>query len=436
VWARAWTALSGGSIANAERGLALLRVATSALVLASPESWTALQIAEQGAVGRLPVGLVWAQAVWPTSPDAVRLVVAVQQVALVFVLVGASTRVAAGVAALATLLAWTLAQTTGPTLHDMHLLWMLALLAASPCDRIWALERRTSDEDPRVAAQMARALLGVIYVFPGVHKALEGHAWFSGEILVAQAHVKMLLHGASVRFDRVPALPVLMASGAVFFELAFLPLALGRQTRGVAALMGLAFHLTNQWLMHIPFVSLWGLYVVLLPESILGRLGAPGNHAPPSGRSPAWIMGCALLMPASLFGALGITDGYPFACYPTFARHPGRSIPDLVLELEEGGRLEAPLGSRSDAEWGRVWRAIGAYGTPEREPLRREVRLLLGQTSCSHVRVIRVERSITPEAQGRVQRMRELGRYACDDGSLTLSDSEARESSEAESRGP
>ncbi|HRG96676.1 MAG TPA: sensor histidine kinase, partial [Polyangiaceae bacterium] len=70
---------------------------------------------------------------------------------------------------------------------------------------------------------------------------------------------------------------------------------------------------------------------------------------------------------ATVQGARGATQSYPFACYPTFAHTLGPEMPDVrLVALAPGGEVLLPRVPRSQAEWGMAWQVAGLWGTPAR----------------------------------------------------------------------
>jgi hypothetical protein len=269
----------------------------------------------------------------------------------------------------------------------MHLLWMSALLAASPCDDALAYDGR-GKEPPADSARygvpltFARLLLACIYFFPGFHKlATSGIGWAMSDNLRNQMWWKWAEHGVAspLRVDRVPWL---LHAGAWFvlaFELSFPALVLVRRTRPWAAAMGLVFHALSAVFLFIPFVGLWTLYVVLVdPRRAWLKLRSrfmrtPGRDPTPAtawepslARASTWIAGTLLVLGAVIQGARGQMRSFPFACYPTFEWIVGTEMPDLVVTLEgaDGRETVVPFardarGYRTQREWGEIWSLVG-----------------------------------------------------------------------------
>jgi hypothetical protein len=217
-----------------------------------------------------------------------------------------------------------------------------------------------------VPLAFARALLGVVYFFPGFHKLfVSGTKWTTSENVIGHMQAKWLEHGALPPF-RLDHAPMLCAIGAVFvvaFELSFGALAFVPRTRLFALAGGVVFHLATQIFFFITFTSLWACYVVLVPSKWIDR--EPSDEQGPP--RAAIAVGSILLLLAVVQGARGKTQAWPFACYPTFSHVQPHAIPDiLVVARAEDGTTIVRTGRetrvRSQAEWGRVWRIGGEYG--------------------------------------------------------------------------
>jgi len=371
------------------RALAALRVVVSALILVSPELHQAPELAAHPELlDFVPEGARWLAALHLTPHAAETLrVIALSSGALS--LLGFYSRSAMAALTLSALPLYALSQFSGAVMHDMHLFWFAGLLAMSPCGDVWALD--SWGQSPARAAReyavpvgIARAFLGVIYFFPGLHKLLEsGWEWAAAPHVIAQMHVKWFEYAELpwLRVDRYPWLCALGGHAVLLFELGFLPLVNWRKTRTLALCLGLAFHWSTQAFLFIPFVSLWACYVVLAPWQLLRPSSAPRARTPENARTPSGItkrvgtaplaiaFGTVVLSLAIVQGVRGQTQAWPIACYPTFAAIIGDTLPDLLLEAESAsgqkvsftGRERAP---RSQAEWGRVFRISGVYGSP------------------------------------------------------------------------
>jgi hypothetical protein len=420
-------------IAEPAAQLALLRIVVPAMIVICPETRHAPQLAAVPAALRVaPEGLGWFVSMVPISPS----VATVAQAACVFsamcTAVGVRARAAAAVMTITAFYLFALTQLSGAVWHDMHLLWMAALLAASPCDEALAYDpsvaspsgSRPEGDGPQRGKRgelapdstrygwplfFARALLACIYFFPGLHKLVtSGLGWALSDNLRNQLWWKWAEHGitGALRVDRVPGL---LQAGGLFvlaFELTFPLFVLSRRARPWLALAGLAFHFLAGALLRIPFVSLWALYVVLLDlrripriramlppvsprhESAASPAGDRPQHesaASPAGDRPRHqkpsllplVVGLLLFAGAFVQGARGQMRAFPFACYPTFQWVVGTRMPDLVVEVElpDGRREPVPhardaRGYRTQRQWGEIWSLAGVTGPVSPERLR------------------------------------------------------------------
>jgi hypothetical protein len=316
----------------------------------------------------------------------------------------------------------------------MHLIWFAALLAASPCADVLAVDATRSlyAEGIEYAKPLAvaRVLLSIVYFFPGVHKlARSGLAWALSDNLRNQMYWKWAEYGVvpSFRIDHPEWL--LPASGlwVLAFELAFPLLVFFRRTRPLAAVFGLGFHLITQLLFFIPFASIWACYVVLVDLRPFARWvgrgvrSVPEDEPPPLRRSKALaVVATVLVAGAFVQGARGQMRSYPFACYPTFEWRVGTEIPDLLIAVTDAGGKEIELGSgahgRTQRDWAEVWSLAGVTA-PTTEPrlfayyealLQRDPAAQRAAERATSVRFYRVDRSVLPETQGAVVRRRAL----------------------------
>jgi len=261
------------------RSLASLRVAVALLILISPELHQAEALsARPELLSFVPEGAGWLAALH-LSPSAAHILRFVALSSGALALLGFYSRAALAVLTVSALPLHALSQFSGTVLHDMHLFWFSGLLAVSPCGDVWALDswgsaRTRPALEYAIPAVLCRALLGVVYFFPGLHKLLEsGWGWGTAEHVVGQMHAKWfeMARLPWLRVDRYPRLCSLGGHAVPLFELGFLPLTGWRKTRPLAACLGFCFHWATQAFFFIPFVSLWACYVVLVPWGWLLR---------------------------------------------------------------------------------------------------------------------------------------------------------------------
>jgi hypothetical protein len=408
--------------------LAVLRMVVPAIMLVSPESRQALAWSRIPAALRAPPeGLAWASAHLPIDPSVVRVVQVVFVVAAAASIAGIASRAALALLTLSALYLFGIVQLSGSVTHDMHLLWLAALLAASPCgdalsiDALLArrLSPRAAPLGPSLAyawpLTCARVLLGLVYLFPGLWKLrASGLAWAFSDNLRNQMYWKWYEIGGwvpALRIDHAPNLCRAAALAVIVFELTFLPLVLIRRTRMVACAAGLLFHLLSELILKIPFFSLWGCYVVLFDWSSLrddARALAPSSRVLGASR----LVGAALVAIVFVQGARGAAQAWPFGCYPTFQWIAGDAIPDLVVTAitSDGRAVVVSDGAKSQRAWGMAWSLAGAYGAaPSESRLRaywesiaREPRVQ--RAAGDDVREVRFARawfSVIPEDRGK-----------------------------------
>jgi hypothetical protein len=419
--------------------LAALRIVVPMLILAGPELRAGTSVASLDRSLRVaPEGLALF-ARW--APSGLRIAVAVQVVAAfsaLLAIAGIRARLSLAVLTLSAGYLFALADLTGWVWHDMHLLWLSALLAVSPCDHALAIDR-PADVSPDIVStryawplQCARLLLASAYFFPGVHKlARSGIAWALSDNLRNQLYLKWAEHGFVPAF-RVDAYPGLLCAAALFvllFELSTPVLFTLPRTRLAGAVAGLAFHVVAQEALRIPFMSLWGCYVVLIDFGPLARRLRRVAPTPPLVEKaprnvPLIVTAGTLLAGTAITGVRGQTQAFPFACYPTFEWIAGTELPDLriMAVLPDGRQVDVPHardsnGYRTQREWGTVLSLANAGGVagPDREtrerrlvayfreatraePLRDEV------AGAVRVRFARVYRSAMPDRQGEILR--------------------------------
>ncbi len=404
------------------RSLAALRIVVALLLVISPELQQAESLAAQPQLLQfVPEAAGWLAGLHLT-PSAAHVLKLIALSSGALAILGFHSRTALGVLTCSALPLYALSQFSGTVLHDMHLFWFSALLAVSPCADVWALDSWGQPQKRTAAAYgipatLCRALLGVVYFFPGLHKLTEaGWSWGTAPHMIAQMHAKwfQMEELPWVRVDRYPLLCAWGGHAVPLFELGFLPLACWRRTRPLAACMGLAFHWATQAFFFIPFISLWACYVMLAPWSswLRGRRAIPAHDQLSAPRAkaalPALLVGVPLLALAVIQGVRGHTQAWPVACYPTFAGIVGNALPDVLVETEApNGELlrftGRELTPRSQAEWGRVFRISGAYGGPPALAALREHAISSARqagvtlTRGAEVRVYRAQYATAPE---------------------------------------
>jgi hypothetical protein len=353
------------------RTLALTRLVAGLIIACSADVHTAASFAGLDAQLVTPpvgLGLLRWLALSPMQAQALTWTVVVLAV---LGAVGAYARIAFSALSLALLVLLALPQRLGAVSHVHHLLWVATLLAASPCADVWSVDAYFEPRPLGARARYAlpldvlRALLACIYFFPGLHKLLSFLGGVNpGDWLRSHVAWKWLQHGSAPPLLRAlpAALFTPLALAALAFELSFPALVAARRARPWLLLATLAFHAGTTLLLFIRFESLAVLWVSLIdlgpappePEPIALRWRA--------GLRSTRVVGAGLLAGAVIAGALGLTQLYPFACYPTFAAPAPASMPSARIVLAHGQQRCALPRPQGNAQWVEAFRIAGAYG--------------------------------------------------------------------------
>lgn len=348
------------------RPLAALRIAVAATWLTLPALWAGPALAALP-VQQAPWGAAWLLP-WVT-PAAVTVARALTVPAALAALVGWHARPAFAIMAVAGGFVLTALQTRGGVQHLHHLVWFAALLAVSPCEDAWSVRSpRPTPGRTRgwgVPTWLAWAMLAAIYLFPGLHKLrVQGLGW-AGDSLRWTLSWKLAQAWDFTPLVRLDAHPGWLHAGglAVLALEVGAPLAmLHPASRLGFALAALAFHAATAAFFDIHFGVLAACLVVLVPD----RAAGPG---PERSWRPAAVVGGALLVGIVGTGAAGLTQAWPFACYPTFEQPIGPWMPTLaVVAVGADGHAwlvdERALADadRSQVFYGEAWAITGRYG--------------------------------------------------------------------------
>jgi hypothetical protein len=136
----------------------------------------------------VPPGAEWFVSLGLVRADIARLAQAVMVLACLGAIVGWHSRLAAGVAVLVGIYLLGLPELWGKVDHYHHLLWIGAVLAASPCGDALSFDSRGRSVPERSVAyglplRLAWVILGLVYLFPGLWKLSLGTAWWTGDSL-------------------------------------------------------------------------------------------------------------------------------------------------------------------------------------------------------------------------------------------------------------
>lgn len=267
---------------------------------------------------------------FPQGSTALHLGTAVMVVALVAVTVGWHARLAAGVSLALGLWLYGMSFGIAGTTHIHHLLLLLAVLAASPCDARLAVRPRAGDGDAAAWAMLlVRLGIGLVYFFPGWAKLQiigEWPGYLEDHIANHQA-----LYSTAVEWVPPTALVTVMAWGAVAFEVSFVVLVFTRWRRP-AVVGAICFHVATGLLMGIWFP----LLVMILPALLLPM------RLPEREPSLRFLPAGALVAGSILAGLTGTTAAWPAAHYPRFDHRPeGVEVTVAIATTDDGDRYRA-----------------------------------------------------------------------------------------------
>ncbi len=293
------------------RTLALLRIVTGAVAVLIANSLRHFEVPPE--LLRVPPrGTAWLDFL-PVSDGLYDSALVVFGLASLLVALGWRPSWTSTIAALAFFYLGWVTTLTGKVDHTHHLLWVLVVLAVSPCANKWAIRlehRRGSYQWPAMAVIV---LIGLIYFGAGLQKVLtSGLEWGWSDNLtntvLNQAWEKS--RSAPIWLIDHPLVGRTLGTAALFFELLFLPLLLYPRTRKWVWPAGLLFHWGTWLILGISFVSLQVMYVVFLP------LDGTGDSAPPTDTQRRVL--AALVAIVMVFSLSGVELAWPVAAYPGF----------------------------------------------------------------------------------------------------------------------
>jgi hypothetical protein len=211
--------------------------------------------------------------------------------------------------------------------HHHHLIWFATILSISRCSDAFSIDNWTNRRKPlaptvlyELPRRMIWVLIGMIYFFPGLWKALQWRDWIFGSKLRHILEWRLFASGYEASpLSGLPDIYFQIASGIVIcFELMFLIFVFSRRLRMLAVFSGLTFHLTNWLLLHLSFWPLIVCYTAFLELPGTGTNQRP-NHPLKIPKNLIWV---GILL-AAVVGICGMQkiDSWPFAVYPTFERN-------------------------------------------------------------------------------------------------------------------
>jgi hypothetical protein len=359
--------------------LDLLRIVVSVFLIITPEVWSAYTAFQSPPSGKIPWGFEWiVESIGFHQEFALLSLVFVYGGALLGV-IGHWSRIGLAISSIGLYYLVGRLQMQGAPVHMHHLLWFSVALVFSPCTDVLRLGHRPTYAHGRKYKMPLLILWGIIaliFFFPGWHKmTLGGSPWFSGETLYHTVLWKQQQYwdqNISVSFSQREPYAVLSWI-VIIFELGAPLILLWWKRTGLFLILALGFHLGTALMLNIHFTNLWPCYVVLVPWERWISSSQPQNL-----RTRYWTL-YPLLFGIVLAGVLRKTDGWPFACYPTFHQQIDSKMPLLsAMVLNANGdtrRIDhqqyiAPTNS----SWGKNWRAAGLFGKVEQSTIQEYAR--------------------------------------------------------------
>lgn len=391
VASRGWRQSLQGSATD----LAVMRIVVAVVILGLSElhaapGW-ALLLEGEDLFGLFPVDPLWARAAWWGTVLGSSLG-----------LLGVVPRLGFALVAICGLYLLGIPHLRGGTIHYHHLWWFSVLLAVSPCGD--ALAYRASS--PRafslahgIPVKTAWLLIGLVFFFPGLHKVLEQGLFWDPTTLMYWKWAQSWSFTPLFRLDEYPLLIRLGGVAVVVFELGMVFAVWHRSSRMVMVTAAMVFHAATSAFFDIQFSSLWLCYFIFVPWSGTGR---PPTAAPSAWRPGAFV---SVLLTAGVvgFGVAGQTQGWPFACYPTFAQQVPRRMPALEITwVDEAGREHAvPIRTWTEAadaqrQWGEAWALMRAGDHRGMERLWGRIARRNGLDGAVEVRFYQSQLDVTP----------------------------------------
>lgn len=275
--------------------LAIFRIIFFAILFFYHQCSTAVEYSQLPDILRFPpVGLEGLSPYLPINSILAKIACSALGICYFTGMIGLFSRTSALLAVFLALYVLGIPQFFGKVNHSHHIIWFLAILAASRCgdvlsvDSVFAAWRRADRgivQPPQPARMYALPLrfiwllIGVIYFFPGFRKIwASGFSWALGENFKYQLYNKWFgLDGwtAIFRIDQNPVLYKLAALGGVVFELLFIFLIFLPRLRYLAVAAGILFHQSIKAFMGISFLSLQLTYVSFINwQAIFHRIGS------------------------------------------------------------------------------------------------------------------------------------------------------------------
>lgn len=327
------------------RTLAALRIAAGVAALLTFRSLSGFVIPPE-TLRFPPPGTAWLSFL-PASQRLYDVAVIVGLVAAVGVVVGLRPRWTASVATAATFYAGWVTTLTGKVDHFHHVMWVLAILAVSPCANVWAVRREDRAGSYRWPVTAVIVLLGLMYFGPGLAKLRSaGLEWGWSDNLTNLLYIHAWEKGHAVPWVAdFPLLGRFLGLGALIFELAFLPMLLIPKVRRWVWPAGVLFHFATAALMGISFLTLQLMYVAFLP------LDEDNDERETNGQRRLIV---PLVAAVAMFSIFGLSSAWPVASYPGFegvAAEATITDIEVTTDGETGYLTDSPMTEKIGGPW-------------------------------------------------------------------------------------
>lgn len=300
----------------------------------------------------------------------------------------------------------------------------------------------TSSESDQQSIKAARIMLAAVYVVAGLSKLQAGgFDWpFRGEAFVLQilkcqdelrfSHIDSPLTDSAIRMGEYlvqhPKVASAMLLTGLLLELGAFIACFGRLPALIIGLGLLAFHISNEWLMGLPFRGNQQMVILLFiqPFYWLAKiLPFTRKTLPAVDKKPlspqAWLQHPAMISMVIGFFLLWRQEWYPFSNFPMYSVLPPRANTYYTTDLQDNIIPLAKLGTNAPTLKKAINTELQGYKT--RKEIRRFSDLSVEQLNASIMVVVDRMMSIPNHRIHQHQGFRIYGRdYTTKDGELTV----------------
>ena len=294
----------------------------------------------------------------PFNESISQIITIVWCVSAVFSFLGFMTRLSIFFFCVSTFYLFGIPQYYSKVVHYHYILWYAIILSLSPCGNALSIDsliQRSglgkwqkrlfvggtgTEQSYSMPIVITLLTLSVIYFFPGFWKLLSsGLDWCLTNNLSDIVRINRIDYVGSPALISLPDDSVLyhfLALGSLCFELSFWYLIFFPKGRVIALVVGVCFHLSVFGMMQINFLPMLSGYVCLIgfgaypkqKESLFSWASFSRHN------KLTFVIYILFFALCFGFGALKITNGWPFACFPTFDSPPSLNISRLSFHDE------------------------------------------------------------------------------------------------------